>query len=56
VVYEAVGAMGGSAGVAGVYEMAEGKTLMSDGVASSGMTGIRRTTSPLVTLQRSEVS
>jgi hypothetical protein len=32
--------------VAGAYEVAEGKTLMSDGVASSGITGSRRTTSP----------
>jgi hypothetical protein len=51
-VYERVGTMSGSASVAGAYEVAEGKTRMSDGVASSGMIGSRRTTSPLVTLLR----
>ena len=34
--------MSGSASVAGAYEVAEGKTRMSDGVASSGTTGSRR--------------
>jgi hypothetical protein len=34
----------GLAGVAQAHELAEGKTHMSDGVASSGMTGSRRTT------------
>ena len=38
--------MRGSAGVAGAYEVAEDKARMSDGAASSGMTGSRRTTSP----------
>jgi hypothetical protein len=38
--------MSGSASMAGAYEMVEGKTRMSDGVASSGMNGSRRRTSP----------
>ena len=42
--YEGFVAMGGSAGVAQTHEVAEGKTHMSDGVASSEMSGSRRTT------------
>ncbi len=38
--------MSGSASVAGAYEVVEGKARMSDGVASSGMNGSRRRTSP----------
>jgi hypothetical protein len=38
--------MSGLASVAGAYEVAEGKARISDEAASSGMTGIRRTTSP----------
>jgi hypothetical protein len=36
--------MSGSASVAGAYELVEGKTHMSDGVASSEVSGSRRTT------------
>jgi hypothetical protein len=45
-VHEGIGTMSGFASVVGDHEVAEGKTRMSDGVASSGMTGSRRTTSP----------
>ena len=38
--------MSGLVSVARAYEAAEGKTRMADGVASSGMIGSRRTTSP----------
>ena len=55
-VHERFVSIGGSAGVAGAYEVAEGKTHIADLVASSGVSGSRWTTSPLVRLQRSEVS
>jgi hypothetical protein len=56
VVHERFVAMGRSAGVAQTHEVAEGKTHIADGVASSEVSGSRRTTSSLVGLQRSEVS
>ena len=43
-VHEGLVSIGGLAGVAQAHELAEGKTHISDGVASSGMTGSRRTT------------
>ena len=43
-VHERFVAMGRSAGVAETHELAEGKTHMSDGVASSEVSGSRRTT------------
>jgi anti-sigma regulatory factor (Ser/Thr protein kinase) len=39
--YEGVGTMSGLASVAGAYEVAEGKTHLSDGAVPSGMTGGR---------------
>jgi hypothetical protein len=44
VVHEVFVSIGGSASVAGAYEVAESKTHMSDGVASSEVSGSRRTT------------
>jgi hypothetical protein len=41
VVHERFVAMGGSTGVAQTHEVAEGKTHMSDGVASSVVSGSR---------------
>jgi hypothetical protein len=38
--------MSGSASMAGAYEVVEGKKRMSDGVASLGINGSRRRTSP----------
>ena len=40
-VHERFVAMGGSVGLAQTHEVAEGKTHMSDGVASSGVSGSR---------------
>jgi hypothetical protein len=44
VVHERFVSIGGSADVAQTHEVAEGKTHMSDGVASSGVSRSRRTT------------